>query len=413
MPDSAYHMLVALCEVNDGDLFELLAKRRPKDFSPPLVRALSALSKDLQLLINEYDFTQSEAFLASIEGKSASFASMARKLASEGVHRRVHNQEFLDAIMRLPSSRDVFRLVANRHHSTLESLRAAIDDNPATGEPEAAPRTSLPPRTFLCPPGSRPSRNTISQELEFNVPLAFAQLVEWIYDKANGDPFDCDELFSNFVGLYATDTSARYDSTPCELFPFASAGVDGVHYGYLVHAPELISDDYPVCYYCPADSDGVVIEGANTYEGFASTIAVWGNPELRPDRPEWQLAFGQDYRDDIVIELASVVAVPPNWTLLPSSDGVGVLAPSRLFGSRPVAIDPRGPVDAFLVAADAAIKKGHLATALFYLREGYWFNWFNHPIHLGELMCDVYDKLGRSSLAKAMQTNIHQWRKNA
>lgn len=272
------------------------------------------------------------------------------------------------------------------------------------------------PDSFLCPTNGRPDRRTISEALGFNVPLPFAQLVEWIYDESSGDPYRCDDYFTKFVGLYAADGRAHYAFTPCEMFPFAATGVDGAHYGYLVHAPELDVADYPVCGYCPIDSDGVSIEGSNTYDGLALIISVWGDPQLCPASPDWHTALNKvgiiEERDDI--DLVSIIAIPQGWKFLQSSDGVGVLAPSKLFGSPPVSIDPSGPIETFVTAADGAIKAGHLATALYYLREAYWFTWFNQPkpIYLCERLCEVYHKLGRPSLASVMNAQINAWQQN-
>jgi len=39
---------------------------------------------------------------------------------------------------------------------------------------------------------------------------------------------------------------ARYGQTPPQLFPVAMTGVDGGHYGYVIHAPVLALSDYPI-----------------------------------------------------------------------------------------------------------------------------------------------------------------------
>lgn len=281
--------------------------------------------------------------------------------------------------------------------------------NPFTQKLEDHP----PPQTYLCPPAGRPDRKTISDALGVSAPVAFTRLVEWIYDKALGDPYRCVEMFVEFVGLCPADGTGRYESTPCELFPFGHTGVDGDHYGYLVHAPELNADDYPVCHFCPMDSDGVIVVGAGTYDGLADAIKFYGKPALSPDQPEWRSALGdrKSNQNENGLDCASVVAIPPDWTFLPSADGVGVLAPSRLFGLAPVAIDPYGPVEPFIAAADAAIRDGYFATALFYLRQGFWFAWTKRPVLLGERLCDVYNKLNRPSLAAVMSARVEGWRK--
>lgn len=108
------------------------------------------------------------------------------------------------------------------------------------------------------------------------------------------------------------------------------------------------------------------------------------------------------------------ITIPNDWSFQPSSDGVGVLAPSALFGSGDfITIDPYGPVEPFVEAAADAMRNGHVATALRYLREGYWFNSTSQPIPLCDLLCEVYDKLNRPSFANVIRSRIDKWRKDA
>jgi hypothetical protein len=279
--------------------------------------------------------------------------------------------------------------------------------NPITEQVEPYP----PPKNYLCPQGARPSRVTVSTALGFGVPAPFIDLVEWIYDQADGDPYRCAEVFVERVGLWIADESYRYDSTPCELFPFGKTGVDGGHFGYLVHAPELRGDDYPICYHCPMDSDGVIIEGAGTYDGLLSIILFWSKSELYPDGSGWVAALETvRNRPEESLSVQEAVYIPSGWQFRASSDGVGVLAPSSLFDPNGVAtFDPYGPIEPYVDAAANAIRHGYLATALYHLREGYWFNWVNRPVPLCELLCDVYEKLDRECLAKVIRARVMKW----
>lgn len=282
--------------------------------------------------------------------------------------------------------------------------------NPFTRQIEDFP----PPQTYLCPDGARPDRQSISAALGLLVPPPFVDLVQWIYDEANGDPYRCAEFFNERIGLAVADESFRYESTPCELFPFGHTCVDGDHYGYLVHAPEMPADDYPVCHFCPMDSDGVITKGRGTCDGLMLVMSFWGKSRLHPDHPRWETAlknlpekFGEE------IDVANVISIPRGWRFQPSSDGVGVLAPGALFSSNEVAaLDKYGPVEPYLHAAAAALRQGHLATALYYLREGFWFNFSNHPFALCELLCEVYEALNRAGHARTMRAKMAKWRED-
>jgi len=283
--------------------------------------------------------------------------------------------------------------------------------NPFTGELEDYP----PPQTFLCPQDSRPSRETVSEALGFRAPQAFVEFAEHINKEARGDPYRCVDLFGESLGIGAADGPTVYDSAPCELFPIGYPGVDGVHFGYLVHAPEIDADDYPICRFCPMDSDGVTIEGMDTYDGIASIMCFWGSATIYPNTPQWDSAVdcARD-KERKPVPVKNAIQIPTDWRFESSSDGVGVLAPLSLFSSDGfITIDPYGPAEPFEQAAADAVQDGHLATALFYLREGYWHNWTEKPIGLARLLCDVYDKLNRQPLANVMRARIDKWAEDA
>jgi hypothetical protein len=279
--------------------------------------------------------------------------------------------------------------------------------NPFTGKVEDYP----PPQTYLCPKGTRPDRQTISAAVGFPVPAPFADLVAWIFDEAKGDPYRCVEVFGERVGLGVADRSSRYESTPPELFPFGHTGVDGDHYGYLVHAPELQVDDYPVCHYCPMDSDGIIVKGVGTFDGLAFIISFWAKSELHPAGRKWAAAMKKTHRKrQAELDVEDAIPIPRDWHFQKSSDGVGVLAHKTLFSADGVTtLDRYGPVESYVCAAEGAIRQGHLATALYYLREGYWHRWTEHPMLLCELMCKVYERLGRECLAEVVRERMTKW----
>jgi hypothetical protein len=73
------------------------------------------------------------------------------------------------------------------------------------------------------------------------------------------------------------------------LFPFAATGVDGGHFGYVIHAPELPATDYPVGRFEPSDHDGgAYLLGATTFEAFETKLSS----EMRRDLKFDSLSIG-------------------------------------------------------------------------------------------------------------------------
>lgn len=276
--------------------------------------------------------------------------------------------------------------------------------NPFTGKMQDFP----PPRKFLCPESGRPTRDFISTTLGVAVPLKFVEFVDWIYSRGQGDPYECSEAFEEALGMIAVGPEARYESTPPELIPFAVPGVDGLHFGLVVLAPELSLDESPIGYFCPMDSDGVVVEGRNTIEGLLNIASCWAPKGNMADWSRLQSACIDTKRMELSI--AQSLFIPAGWRHELTSDGIGVLAPSALFGngSFPKS-NQRQPLEAVIASADESIRQKHWAAALFHLREGYWNHWTRQPLAIAERLCVVYEKLDRPEFAKIFANRILEW----
>jgi hypothetical protein len=266
------------------------------------------------------------------------------------------------------------------------------------------------PATYVTPREGRPSSDTISNALGFTPPVRFSEFVVNVYDLAGGDRKLCLEIFHVALGLFPSGASARYSGTPPELFPIGQTGCDGDHYGFLLHAPELKQAELPFCHYCPMDSDGVILVGSTTARGIGSLMGA-------------RLSYGLSEEDeDLIASVAKVcrivpeeesvprVSVPEGWRFLPSSDGVGTLAPSEWFAPGPLAKPDRyGSPDPFLLLGDTAIKNRFYATALHYLREGLWFFGHGRAIALTSRMVEVYLMMNRSCLADELNRTMARW----
>lgn len=286
--------------------------------------------------------------------------------------------------------------------------------NYLTGQMEERPL----PKTHLCPTKGRPTQKSISKTFGFQMPLSYVQLVEWIYDSAQGDPEACTELFAECFGVGVEDGVSGYESTPPELRTVSWPGVDGVHLGFLVHAPEVKQDDYPIAEFCPMDSDGVSLIGQGIVSGLVALGRQWSGKPERIELPAWQAAVAElDKRKPKKAETNSEtnhwVVVPPQWRFQPSADGVGVLAPEELFGPQELVAVPADCDDfqAYVKPANAAIRKGYWAAALYYLREGYWHNWPAHPQPIAERLCTVYERLNRPGYASVVAGHMQKWSK--
>ena len=176
-----------------------------------------------------------------------------------------------------------------------------------------------------------------------------------------------------------------YACTPPELFVFGSPGVDGIHYGFVVHAPELPS--FPLAALNPLMSDvGVRALGKTPEQGVALL-----NPAHRDASsfdPQWP-ALGLE--------------LPDGWRHEQTLDGIGVLAPETAFGdAQSIDVGHYAALAPVERAATLSLMKGHPATSLLVLREFFANNHHGDAVSARavlRLMAQAYRALDRPLLA--------------
>jgi hypothetical protein len=290
---------------------------------------------------------------------------------------------------------------------------------------------------------------SLSARYGFRIPLMFAQFIRFnleAWENANyQEYYSCvdrryDVLLFYLRGLAGqmlapelVFNSGRYFHTPLELFPFGGNGCDGIHYGYVIHAPELQLNDYPIGEFSPMDGTGVSLIGSTTRAAFecfiSETLAYYDEcldlsdvnevlkKELIVDLARTLMitptptTIRQNYETPIIPD------VPDGWHYEPSGDGVGVLAPKAAFAPDTLTLqtwsfDPRRSDDLYYVpqdtagalnAAKLALNQNYPATALFILREAYWRDPDGDVFAAAvELWQHTYFELGRPLLAQAV-----------
>ena len=309
-----------------------------------------------------------------------------------------------------------------------------------------------------------PDRQDLSAAFGIAVPVAFVSLVQVVFRAARGNH----EFFSSFwddvfglrpsrelwesvlkPGTPEPHWECRYPTTPPELVPIGDRGVDGAHVGFVVHAPELDREDYPVGYFCPMDGDGVMLAGCDTRHFVARRLSYllgcWRDYATKTAEETARssiIPIGQDataivdslkkkYTEDekryatvveTMREALGVSArpdsecswcdgylpsptVPQAWSYRCSDDRVGVLARKRFFAPGPVLeFEFRTEWRKCLNEARRSSTRGYAATALYYLREA---RWRSHGVDaqslLAEEMALSYEALDRPLFARIVR----------
>ncbi|HQY87395.1 MAG TPA: hypothetical protein PK402_01970 [Tepidisphaeraceae bacterium] len=256
------------------------------------------------------------------------------------------------------------------------------------------------------------------------VPKAFITLMNRIEVLVDGDRARFFRFVDEVFGIARlSGFEQRHPGTPAEFFPFGATGVDGVSYGFVIHAPELKSGDPPLGQYSPMDSGGIYLLGTNATEAFENLAST-------------QFSFEIEFEDDEIaarikalsnqiglrceMEFANrrytpegngreiVPNIPGGWSFSPTSDGIGVLAPESMF-ERPTEL-PTNWAKArcesnWLSTADRHFERQKFATALVIYRELMWSGWSDreqYPI-LAQRMIALYQAMDRPALAAVLQ----------
>lgn len=233
---------------------------------------------------------------------------------------------------------------------------------------------------------------------------------------------DTDVIHSRFELAVPRDAmratpELRYARTPFETVPVSWDGGDGLHFDWVVHAPELDEDDFPMVSFSHVDENGAAWLGDDTAEGLANLLVAHhsGWAQYTPDDldpsldPLWRTlvdAIGRepDLASAHILEggrseRTLVPRVPNGYRFEPGSDGIGVLARADAFGDVDVA-SPPSPAIATLDDARRLFDAGAFAGALVRLKQLRGLRRRADEPTVVEHMAACYDGLGRTMHAR-------------
>lgn len=268
-----------------------------------------------------------------------------------------------------------------------------------------------PPKrhTYLDDVYGVPDEQLISDWIGLVVPSDFVKAVRAIRAVAITGKLEPSIVMDNVLGMTPANEEDRYYNTPAELFPFASTHCDGNHYGFLVLAPEIGSAEFPVASFCPIDSDGVSLVGESVQSAVSTIMArtlKWSRNRNDFEQVRSAVLAVVNHLGWEPAEIEPpAISIPCGWRFIPTSDGVGVLGPAEAFSQSLLRPWEFGLVGEFVAAAKVAIASHHFGSALYFLRQIYWFSDSGWQ-EIGKLMCDAYVGLGREQLAQVWDRSL-------
>jgi hypothetical protein len=180
--------------------------------------------------------------------------------------------------------------------------------------------------------------------------------------------------------------SSRYETWPIEFLPFLHTGGDGCAFGHVILTPELEPPDFPFAHLCPGDFGGIAPIARNTRDGVARVIA--GTAKLHARRHGFR----------------HLIALPRTWRYELTRDGVGIAAHRDQFGkwspSAERIVGEEFDIDGWLATGDEHFHARRFATALWYYKEAWGWQWRpDVPGLIFSRLVKCYRALGKNQLA--------------
>jgi hypothetical protein len=261
------------------------------------------------------------------------------------------------------------------------------------------------------------TREALRRKSGFVVPQPFTEIVSKFAERAGNVEAGLAQLEDILALRVCHVVDDRYETMPIEFFPFLATGGDGHCYGYVIHAPELGAQDYPMGSMVPGERDGVIFAGDTTLAAIENIISyTHSGPDkfedidlrwlarigLHPEPSKAQYArwhTGTNYA-------RPSPQLPTGWRHVMTSDGIGVVAQASAFRAEGVTAFPEdAPPAHYMAAADAEAAAGYHASALLHLKEVWWQWYFSQDADMRQVkkrLVEAYHKLGKTLLADAM-----------
>jgi len=231
-----------------------------------------------------------------------------------------------------------------------------------------------------------------------------------VFSKENG--LNTMNTLDDLFGIaYFEGEDARYLQTPIELFPFGKMGVNGIHYGFVIHISN--ENDYPSGEICPMDSDGVILIGHNTqalFQNLLNSRKIDNYPTLIKKLNLDPIIANKARYDEYGNGLKINVNPRLGWRHIKTTDGIGVFAEEKFYAKNHEHKFFTNNLEAehFEALADDMRKKGFYASQLFYLKELFWHEWTNYDL-AGKFLKEMlipYEKLNREHLYMTAKNKI-------
>ena len=119
-------LLVAWSSMNDMGLADEDTSLSAEICSPVDRAPVRRAARLVDHLRKRFSYVESPLFVRELQGKSAAYATMRKKLEDEPTRRAAHLQSFTSALRSILSSREAYDLVPTERHTELAALAGLL-----------------------------------------------------------------------------------------------------------------------------------------------------------------------------------------------------------------------------------------------------------------------------------------------
>lgn len=255
-----------------------------------------------------------------------------------------------------------------------------------------------------------------------NIPLPtdFKQILFQFEKKYNENAIFKIASYLGFSWISTEKALREYELVPFEAeLPFAT-GSNGEHMGWLNLCPSMKSFKKP--FICWVPFGHIFYHGKNIVEIFENSIFYLHEPKyegidldflgdlgINPMKGTNPKLINYDYEvlNKIPLEL------PADFQYEITLDGVGVVNSKEFFSSEYKYDQKELQIDEYINLAKVNIKKSFYATSLFFLKEGYFRNYYaiekqHQVLEILKLLEEVFDKLQMENAAYNVKHDIEK-----
>jgi len=271
------------------------------------------------------------------------------------------------------------------------------------------------------PLSARETKMNIEEIGNINLPKDFKLILKQFEDKFGEDGFSKLASYIGFDWVANKDEVRDYELVPFEAeLPFPT-GSNGEHMGWLNLCPSQIEFKKPFICWVPL-GEHIFYHGTELKEVLENSIEHLHSPNYEDIDLEFLSKIGVSPQNATDVKMVNYedeplkkinLKLPEGYQYEITIDGVGVIAKKEFFSTENKYEQTELSINRYIEIAKESLKNSYFGTAMFYLKEGYYRNFYKGDrqeqiLEILKLKEETYTKLGMKEAAIQVNKEIEK-----